>query len=114
MFSLIKCHYKIICDIIIIFKHYLLRIQGLFYNINAVQHLIHCILQNYMCYSYYSTFNSLPFTGFYMSVIIFKCYLQDYICHSHYLTFNSSSFTEFYMSVITFKCYLQSILTVNN
>ena len=39
MFPLIKCHYKIICDIIIIFKHYLLRIQGLFYYINAVQHL---------------------------------------------------------------------------
>ena len=114
MFPLIKCYYKVIYDMVIIFEHYLLRIQGLFYNMNAVQHLIHCILQSYMCHSHYSTFNSLPFTGFYMSVITFECYLQGYMCHSHYSTFNSLPFTGFHMSVITFKHYLQGILTVNN
>ena len=114
MFPLIKRHYKIICDMIIIFEHYLLRIQGLFHDINAVQYLIHCILQGYTCYSHYSTFNSLPFTGFHVSVITFECYLQGYMCHSYYSTFNSLPFTGFYMSVITFECYLQGILTVNN
>ena len=114
MFPLIKCHYKVICNIFIIFKHYLLRIQGLFHNINTVQHLIHCILQNYMCYSHYSTFNSSPFIESYMSVITFECYLQGYMCYSHYSTFNLLPFTEFYISVIIFEHYLQGILTVNN